>query len=268
MIRIEGVSKRFRDNVVLDHVSVDVPDGATTVILGPSGIGKTVLLRIMAGLLAPDEGQVFHDGRRIHFGRFADNRELTGGLGYVFQGGALFDSLTVAENVALVLEETTRLGRAEIGARTREVLRRVGMAEYGDLYPRALSGGMTRLVANARALVADPRCIFFDEPTTGLDPVVRARICDMIRELRDHGKRAQEVKPQIDADGHRLGSEPGPESSVGVNRRVSAVARTQVVVTHDLEAACLLADRTYMLRAGKLVRADNVRKEDYEQAYS
>jgi len=232
MIRVEGVSKRFRDRVVLDLVSFDVPDGATTVILGPSGIGKTVLLKIMAGLLRPDEGRVLHDGRRLRFGRFADNQELTGGLGYVFQGGALFDSLTVAENVSLVLEETTRLGRAEIRGRTDEVLRRVGMAEHAGLYPRALSGGMTRLVAIARALVADPRCIFFDEPTTGLDPAVRERVYKIIRELREHGDRAL------------------------------------VVVTHDLEAARLLANYTYMLRAGKLVRADNVRKEDYEQAYS
>lgn len=232
MIRVEGVSKRFRDNVVLNQVSLDVPDGATTVILGPSGVGKTVLLKIMAGLLTPDEGRVFHDGRRIHFGRFADNQGLTGGLGYVFQGGALFDSLTVAENVALALEETTRLSRAEIRSRANEVLRRVGMAEHASLLPRALSGGMTRLVAIARALVADPRCIFFDEPTTGLDPAIRERICAMIGELREHGKRAQ------------------------------------VVVTHDLEAARLLADHTFMLRVGKLVRADNVRKEDYEQAYT
>lgn len=232
MIRVEEVSKRFRDSVVLDQVSLEVPDGATTAILGPSGVGKTVLLKILAGLLAPDEGRVFHDGRRIHFGRFADNQVLTGGLGYVFQGGALFDSLSVAENVALVLEETTRLGRAEIRSRTDEVLRRVGMAEHAGLYPRALSGGMTRLAAIARALVADPRSIFFDEPTTGLDPAVRERICAMIGELQEGGKR------------------------------------TQVVVTHDLGAASQLADQTYMLRAGKLVRADNVRKEDYEQAYS
>jgi phospholipid/cholesterol/gamma-HCH transport system ATP-binding protein len=232
MIRVEGVSKRFRNRVVLDHVGFDVPDGATTVILGPSGVGKTVLLKIMAGLLRPDEGRVFHDGRRIRFGRFADNQELTGGLGYVFQGGALFDSLTVAENVSLVLEETTRLGRAEIRSRTDDVLRRVGMAEHAGLYPRALSGGMTRLVSIARALVADPRCVFFDEPTTGLDPAIREHIFAIMRELRRQGTHAQ------------------------------------VVVTHDLEAARLLADQTYMLRAGKLVRADNVRKEDYEQAYS
>jgi len=105
-------------------------------------------------------------------------------------------------------------------------------ATGAGLYPRALSGGMTRLVAIARALVSDPRCLFFDEPTTGLDPAIRERICTMIREQRGRGNR------------------------------------TQVVVTHDLEAACLLADQMYMLRAGKLVRADNVRKEDYEQAYS
>ena len=232
MIRVEGVSKRFRDNVVLDQVSLDVPDGATTVILGPSGIGKTVLLKIMAGLLAPDEGRVFHDGRRIRFGRFADNQGLTGGLGYVFQGGALFDSLSVAENVALVLEETTRSSRPEIRSRTDEALRRVGMAEHAGLHPRALSGGMTRLVAIARALVADPHTLFFDEPTTGLDPAIRERIFAMIQELRGTGTRAL------------------------------------AIVTHDLEAARLLADNTYMLRAGRLVRADNVRKEDYEQAYS
>jgi len=232
MIRVEGVSKRFGDHVALDRVSVDIPDGATTVILGPSGTGKTVLLRIMAGLQAPDEGRVLYDGRQIHFGRFAGNAESTGGLGYVFQGGALFDSLTVAENVALALEETTRLPRAEIRSRTDEALRRVGMAENAGLYPRALSGGMMRLVAIARAMVADPHCIFFDEPTTGLDPAVRVRVCDMIRELREQGNR------------------------------------TLVVVTHDLEAARLLADHTFMLRAGKLVQADDVRKEDYEQAYS
>ncbi len=232
MIRVEGVSKRFRRNVVLDDVSLEVSDGATTVILGPSGIGKTVLLKTMAGLLAPDRGRVFHDGHRIHFGRFADNRELTGGLGYVFQGGALFDSLTVAENVALVLEETTRMSRAEVRSRTEEALRRVGMAEHAGLFPRALSGGMTRLVAIARALVADPRALFFDEPTTGLDPAIRERVTRMIRELSKQGRRLQ------------------------------------VIVTHDLEAAHLLADQIYMLRAGKLVRADNVRKEDYEQAYS
>jgi len=193
-------------------------------------VGKTVLLKIMAGLIKPDQGRVFYDGRRIGFGRFADNRQMTGGLGYVFQGGALLDSLTVAENVGLVLEETTRLGRDEVQRRTAEALTRVGMAEHADLYPRALSGGMTRLVAIARALVADPRYLFFDEPTTGLDPAVSGRICTMIRGLRDQGKRAQ------------------------------------VVVTHDLAAACLLADHTYMLRGAKLVRADNARKEDYEPA--
>ena len=229
MIRVEGVSKRFRDRVVLDRVSLEVPDGRTTAILGPSGVGKTVLLKIMAGLLAPDEGRVFHDGRRIRFGRFA---ALTGGLGYVFQGGALFDSLTVAENVSLVLEETTHLTRTEINDRTREALRRVGMAEHAGLSPRALSGGMMRLVAIARALVADPNTLFFDEPTTGLDPAIRERIFAMIQELRGTG------------------------------------ARALAIVTHDLEAARLLADNTYMLRAGTLVRADNVRKEDYEQAYS
>jgi phospholipid/cholesterol/gamma-HCH transport system ATP-binding protein len=217
MIRVEAVSKRYRDNVVLDRVDLEIPDGATTVILGPSGVGKTVLLKIMAGLVRPDEGRVFHDDRRIHFGLLADNRRLTGGLGYVFQGGALFDSLTVAENVALVLEETTSLSRAEARIRVDDVLRRVGMADSAGLYPRALSGGMTRLVAIARALVADPRCVFFDEPTTGLDPI----LADMINELILKVNASPEI--------------------------------TSIVITHDMVSAYKISDKIAVLFEGRII---------------
>ncbi|MBM3323939.1 ATP-binding cassette domain-containing protein, partial [candidate division WOR-3 bacterium] len=157
---------------------------------------------------------------------------VTGGLGYVFQAGALFDSMTVEENVALPLEETGRLSRPEVKRRVAAALAVVGMLENSVLHPRVLSGGMTRLAAIARAIVTEPRYVFFDEPTTGLDPVMRERVLGLVRELRDRQQR------------------------------------TVVVVTHDLGAARNVADRLYMLRRGTLVPADDARKEDYEQAYS
>jgi phospholipid/cholesterol/gamma-HCH transport system ATP-binding protein len=232
MIHVDGVSKRFRGLQVLDSVSLEVPERKVAVILGPSGVGKTVLLRVMAGLLAPDSGRVLYDGRPLHFGLFADNHVATGGFGYVFQGVALFDSMTVAQNVALPLEESSRLGRGEISGRVQEALKRVGMAGNAGLYPRVLSGGMTRLVAIARSIVTNPRYVFFDEPTTGLDPATRGRMCELIAALRDDE------------------------------------GRTEVVVTHDIEAAQSVADYLYMLKGGKLVAANHVRKEDYEQAYT
>lgn len=228
MIRVEGVSKQFRRLVILDRVDLDVPDGSVVAILGPSGIGKTVLLRVMAGLLAPDAGRVLYDGKPMEWGVFADNRRVLGGLGYVFQAGALFDSMTVAQNVALPLEEGLRLPRAEVRRRVQAALELVGMEANAALRPRVLSGGMARLVAIARAVVTDPRYVFYDEPTTGLDPAVRERILGLMM-------KQKELKH-----------------------------RTQLIVTHDMDAARQVADRMYLLRCGHLVAADSVRKEDYE----
>jgi phospholipid/cholesterol/gamma-HCH transport system ATP-binding protein len=232
MIQVDGVSKRFPGVQVLNGAGLEVCDATVVAILGPSGIGKTVLLRIMAGLLAPDAGRMIYDGRPLGYGMFADNRDIIGGLGYVFQGGALFDSMTVAENIALPLREALRLSGKEVGGRVQEALETVGMQNNAGLRPRVLSGGMTRLVAIARAIVTNPRCVFFDEPTAGLDPAMRDRICGLIRSLRDRDRK------------------------------------TEVVVTHDIEAAREVADRLYMLRGGSLVPADRVKKEDYEQAYA
>jgi phospholipid/cholesterol/gamma-HCH transport system ATP-binding protein len=230
MIRVEGISKRFRRQVVLDNVSLVVPDGSVVAILGPSGIGKTVLLRIMAGVLEPDGGRVFYDDHPMEWGVFADNRKVTGGLGYVFQAGALFDSMTVAQNVALPLEEALHLKADEVERRVAAALALVGMEKNADLRPRALSGGMTRLVSIARAIVTDPKYIFYDEPTTGLDPAVRERILELVLNAKEHN------------------------------------SRTQLIVTHDLDAARRVADTMYLLRKGRLVAADDVRKEDYEPA--
>jgi len=228
MIRVSGVSKCFRDRPVLRDVGFEVPDAKVVVILGPSGIGKTVLLRVMSGLTAPDEGTVEYDGVPVRHGAFADNRGVLSRLGYVFQGGGLFDSMTVAENVALPLVENQGLKGSELEARVESLLARVGMEGRGGMMPGSLSGGMTRLVAIARALACDPKYLLFDEPTTALDPVMRGRMLDMIAGLRDR-------------DG-----------------------KTEVVVTHDLDAARQVADITYMLKHGRLSVLDRAGKESYE----
>lgn len=232
MIRVEQVSKRFGTKVVLDRVSFDVPDREVLVVLGPSGIGKTVLLRIMTGLVPPDSGTVSYDGTPLRHGAFADNGAVLNELGFVFQGGALFDSLDVWENVALPLRERDRLGSGELGSRVDAALDRVGMREHSRLRPRELSGGMMKLCAIARALVRNPRYLFFDEPTSGLDPVMRERICGLVASLRDEEHK------------------------------------TEVVVTHDLEAVGAVADRILMLRDGRLNALERARKEDYEKAGS
>jgi len=228
MIEVAGVSKSFGRHRVLDSVSLTVPDRSIAVVLGSLGIGKSVLLRIMAGVLEPDAGEVRYDGAVLHFGLLADSPALQGRLGYVFQSGALFDSMSVWENVALPLAETRWLKRRTLEQRVAAALGRTGMAEAAGLLPRQLSGGMMRLVAIARALVTDPRYLFLDEPTTGLDPAMRGRIVELVRSLRD------------------------------------AEGRTCVVVTHDLETAHVLADRLYMLKDARLEPAERVRKEDYE----
>ncbi len=228
MIRVEQVSKRFSGQVILDNVSIEVPDSGVVVVLGPSGAGKTVLLKIIAGLIPPDSGKVIYDGAALHYGRFADNGAILGKIGFVFQGGALFDWLNVGENVALPLREKTRLNEKEIKNRVAEVLEYVGMKGTKELKVRELSGGMVKLVAIARALVNNPHYIFFDEPTSGLDPVNRERICELIAGL---GKRER---------------------------------RSVVVVTHDLKSAESLTDQFYLLRSAKLTRTAEIKKEDYE----
>jgi phospholipid/cholesterol/gamma-HCH transport system ATP-binding protein len=226
MIRVAGVCKQFNGHPVLDDVSFVIPDRHVTVILGPSGTGKTVLLRIMAGLMLPDRGQVSYDEAVLGSPEFT-GRHVVRRLGFVFQGGALFDSLSVADNVALPLRERERLSRAEVKRRVQSALARVGMSEHADQFPRELSGGMKRLVAIARAVAPDPQYIFFDEPTTGLDPVTKERICNLIAALRD---------------------EQG---------------KTAIVVTHDLEAVKAVSDEILMLHDARVVPLDHASKEDY-----
>ena len=218
-VEVRDLHKALGGRSVLRGVDLVIRKGEIFVILGRSGGGKTVLLKHLVGLLRPDRGKVFIDGVEITRlpERALDRVRLK--VGMLFQEGALFDSMTVFENVAFPLREHTRLRFREIRARVRECLKRVGLGdpEIERLYPEALSGGMKKRAALARALVLEPEIVLYDEPTSGVDPAMAGEINALIRKL------AREL---------------------GV---------TSVVVTHDLESAFQIADRVALLEGGTIV---------------
>jgi len=185
VIVFDQVSLAFDDKVILDQVSFTLRAGDMKIILGASGAGKSTILRLILGLLKPDAGQIFVDGQRIDQMREAELMGIRVNLGMVFQEGALFDSLTVRENVGYRLFEETDMPIADVDARVREVLGYVGLGEYGGRMPSELSGGQRRRVAIARALTSRPRILLYDEPTTGLDPITALTIDAEIVKLRD-----------------------------------------------------------------------------------
>ena len=217
-IVLKDVRKSFGTQVVLDGVSFEIPGRATTVILGPSGTGKSVLLKLVVGLMPPDRGEILLDGKDlVRFSR----RELYAArrrFGMLFQDGALFDSMTVAENVAFPLRRHTTKSDTEIRRIVAEKLASVGLANAGEKFPAELSGGMRKRVGLARAIALDPEVVFFDEPTSGLDPVTASAIDDLILEM-------QREKP-----------------------------RTFVVISHDLASTEKIADHIGVLHRGKLVQ--------------
>ena len=185
VIAFEDVSLAFDEKVVLHRVSFTLLPGRLKVILGASGSGKSTILRLILGLLRPDAGRIFVGGQRVDDMPEADLMAVRADLGMVFQEGALFDSLTVRENVGYRLYEESDLGIAEADVRVAEVLGFVGLADYGERMPAELSGGQRRRVAIARALTARPRILLYDEPTTGLDPITALTIDAEIIKLRD-----------------------------------------------------------------------------------
>jgi phospholipid/cholesterol/gamma-HCH transport system ATP-binding protein len=217
VIKVEGLRKSFRGQQVLRGVDLEVPTGSITVIIGRSGGGKSVFLKHLIGLLRPDSGRLEVDGVDLSrlSGRALD--EVRKRYGVVFQGGALFDSMTCRENVAFPLREKLRLPVPEIDKRVDMALERVGLAGIGTKYPEEVSGGMRKRVAMARALVTEPEIVFFDEPTTGLDPVLVNAIHRLIREL------------------HR------------------ASRFTAVIVSHEIPEIFEIADRVGMLHEGRIV---------------
>ena len=217
-IKIRGLHKAFGAKQVLDGIDLDVMPGTSTVVIGGSGSGKSVLLKCILGLIEPDSGSIEIDGQNILRLPRREREAVNAHIGMLFQGGALFDSLDVWENVAFGLLAQNRLPRAEAQARAGEVLKQVGLdPSVGDLSPAELSGGMQKRVGLARAIAAQPDILFFDEPTTGLDPIMGAVIDGLIVDC---------VK--------RLGS-------------------TAIAITHDMASATRIGDRAAMLFRGKLV---------------
>jgi phospholipid/cholesterol/gamma-HCH transport system ATP-binding protein len=183
VIKVSGLRKSFRGQPVLRGVDLEVPDGSITIIIGRSGEGKSVFLKHLLGLLHPDSGRIEVDGVDVTGLRGRAMDEIRKRYGVVFQGGALFDSMTCRENVAFPLREKLRISNATIAKRADASLDQVGLSGVGDKYPEEVSGGMRKRVAIARALATEPEIIFFDEPTTGLDPVLVNTIHHLILDL-------------------------------------------------------------------------------------
>ena len=184
-VEFEGVSFAFDDQVVLRDISFSIPVGTMTIVLGESGVGKSTVLKLILGLLHPDEGAIRINGERVDNMREQDLIRVRGGIGMVFQELALFDSLTVAENVGYRLSEEMRLPEDQVRTRVEEVLGFIGLGQFIDRMPSELSGGQRRRVAIARAMAPKPSLILFDDPTTGLDPIIASTVDDEIVKLRD-----------------------------------------------------------------------------------
>jgi phospholipid/cholesterol/gamma-HCH transport system ATP-binding protein len=185
VVSFADVSLAFDEKVILRKVSFALMSGRMKIILGASGAGKSTILKLILGLLCPDDGQIEVNGHRVDALSEEDLMQVRSGVGMVFQEGALFDSLTVRENVGYRLYEETDLALDAVDARVNEVLGFVGLQEYGGRMPSELSGGQRRRVAIARALTSRPRILLYDEPTTGLDPITALTIDEEIVKLRD-----------------------------------------------------------------------------------
>ena len=185
IVVFDKVSLAFDDNVILKNISFTVITGHTKIILGASGSGKSTILKLLLGLLRPDEGVIWVNGERVDQMSEMQLMTVRADLGMVFQEGALFDSLTVAENVGYKLYEETIMPADQVRRRVEEVLGFIGLGEFTDRMPSELSGGQRRRVAIARAMAAKPRILLYDEPTTGLDPITAITVDDEIIKLRD-----------------------------------------------------------------------------------
>lgn len=185
MIALSGVRKKLGDRQILDGLSLEVPDGMNYVLMGPSGSGKSVTLKHIIGILAPDEGSVLVDGLEVPKMDQRQLMDLRKRMGYLFQNGALINWLTVADNVALPLREHTKLSKGEVMDRVQEVLAMVGLAHAAAQFPPEISGGMKLRAGLARALVTQPEYVLYDEPNAGLDPIISHQIHELIVEVRE-----------------------------------------------------------------------------------
>ena len=216
MIEVKNLYKSFGEKGVLSDISLSVSHGQSLAVVGKSGAGKSVLLRCLIGLVKPDNGTIYVDNKLINTMNFSQLQKIRSSIGMVFQFGALFDSMTVRENISLALQKLTKLNENEIQQRVRNSLEEVDMAGTEDLMPAELSGGMKKRVGIARAIAIKPAYLFYDEPTTGLDPVMTDSINRLIRKFQDTG----EV--------------------------------TSVIITHEMRTVYDVADRVLLLHEGRI----------------
>ncbi|HET9267112.1 MAG TPA: ATP-binding cassette domain-containing protein [Vicinamibacterales bacterium] len=232
-VSVEHLSFAFDDNVVLRDVSFTVPKGSMTMLLGASGAGKSVLLKLILGLMRPDGGTIHVNGERIDTMPEAQLLALRSDVGMCFQENALFDSLTVANNVGFRLQDAARLSDHEVDERVAEVLGFVGLTGYEERMPSALSGGQRRRVGIARAMASKPSLLLFDDPTTGLDPVIASNVDDEIVKLRDiHHVTSIFVTHQI-RDAFYVARHEAVANGGGVEIRESATERARFLVLHE-----------------------------------
>ncbi len=226
-IKITNLKKAFGRKVVLDGVDLDIRKGESLVVIGGSGTGKSVLIKCIQGILVPDAGSIKIDGNEVVGVTEEQKEAMHSKMGMLFQGGALFDSLSVWENVAFGLIENQKMPKKEAKLAAVNVLRQVGLApDVADLSPSELSGGMQKRVGLARAIATKPEIIFFDEPTTGLDPIMSDVINDLIIES------------------------------------VKGLGATALTITHDMASARKIADRIAMLYKGKIIWQGTVKEMD------
>ena len=218
MIEIANLSKSFGDLHVLRDVSMHVNEGENLVVFGKSGTGKSVLLKCIVGLLKPDNGNIFVNGENVIGFSRKELNHFRKNLGFLFQGAALYDSMSVRENLEFPLIRNFDLDQKEIDERVHFVLEAVSLLEAIDKMPSELSGGMRKRIGLARSIITKPKLMFYDEPTTGLDPITSKEISVLIIELQ------------------------------------KALKMTSIVVTHDLLCAKIIADRAIILEDGKIVR--------------
>lgn len=226
-IKISGLKKSFGKKIVLDGVDLEIAKGESFVVIGGSGTGKSVLIKCIQGLLQPDAGSILVDDSEVVGLNENEKEEMHAKMGMLFQGGALFDSLSVWENVAFGLLENKKMPKKQAKNEAVRVLRQVGLApDVADLSPSELSGGMQKRVGLARAIATRPEIIFFDEPTTGLDPIMADVINDLIIES------------------------------------VKGLGATALTITHDMASARKIADRIAMLYHGKIIWQGTVKEMD------
>lgn len=182
MISVRNITKRFGSQVVLDGVSLEIQAGKTTAVVGPSGVGKSVLIKLIMGILAPESGEIEVFGENITKAQTeAERNKIRGSLGVLFQSAALFDSLTVYENIAFPLTQRTELSRQQIHFKVVELLEALSLKEFAFRLPQEVSIGIRKRVGMARALITQPKVLLFDEPNTGLDPLVGQEVYDLIK---------------------------------------------------------------------------------------